>query len=100
MAFTDASKESYGTVLYLQNCETNEISFLLSKSRVIPNSNSNSIPVLELQALTFGVETAYSIKKELCNAFCPVNIMRVDIFTDFTIALNWLSAKTTKFSKI
>ena len=55
LAFRDASEESYGTVLYLQNCETNEIPFLLSKIRVIPNCNSNSIPVLELQALTFGV---------------------------------------------
>ena len=61
-AYTDASKESYCTVLYLKNCETNVVPFLLSKSCIIQKSNSNSIPGLELQALTFFVKIAHCKK--------------------------------------
>ena len=100
LAFADASNDAYGVVLYLKDCITGKISFLLSRNRLIPLSNRRTIPILELQALKFGVETAQDIKNELCQAFCPVDIVGVEIFTDSMIALNWLSAKTNKFSKI
>ena len=100
LAFTDANKHFYGTVIYLQDCATNKISFLLSKNRLISHDSSHSIPVLELLALAFGVEVAHNVSVELTTAFCPVNIVGIKVYTDSTIALNWLSSKTTKFHKI
>ena len=100
LVFTDASINFYGTVIYLQDCATNKISFLMSKNRMIPKGNTKSIPVLELLGVSFGVEVGHKLKNELSNAYCPLNIIGVDVYTDSMIALNWLSSKATKFSKI
>ena len=100
IVFTDASKDSYGCVVYLQNCVTNKVEFCLAKNRLVPQSSNKTIPVLELLALGFGVEVVKNLKSELTNAFCPVNIIGVKVFTDSTIALNWLTSKSTKFLKI
>ena len=50
--------------------------------------------------LAFGVEVCRKLKDELHNAYCPLNIVGIEAFTDSMIALNWLSAKATKFLKI
>ena len=69
----------------------------MSKNRLVPHSNTKSIPKLELMAVAFGVEIAYMLKNDLSEAFCTVDIAEVQISTDSTIALNWLAAKATKF---
>ena len=72
----------------------------MSKNRSVPHADHKTNPVLELQALSFGVETAANLKRELMDAFCPIEITDVKIATDSTIALNWLAAKATKFLKV
>ena len=100
LVYTDASKDFYGSVMYLKDCATDKISFLCAKNRLIPQGSTKSIPVLELLALVFGVETAHNLKLELAGAYCPVNIVGVNVYTDSMIALNWLSSKATNFQKI
>ena len=100
LVYTDASKYFYGSVIYLKDCSTDKVSFLCAKNRLIPQGSTKSIPVLELLGLAFGVEIAHKLKLELAGAYCLVNIVGVNVYTDSMIALNWLSSKATKFLKI
>ena len=80
-AFVDSSKVMYGTVIYILDEETNKLSFLLSKNRIINKSSENrSIPTLELQAIAFGCETLVELREELAGPLClnPVENIRVN----------------------
>ncbi|KAL7632973.1 UNVERIFIED_CONTAM: hypothetical protein RMT77_016683 [Armadillidium vulgare] len=101
IAYTDASKAIYGTVLYLQNVNDNKLHFLCAKNKIISNVNSKrSIPVLELFAIKFGVECINEMIENLTNTFCPLNIKDVHVYSDSMVALNWLINKVQKFDKI
>jgi len=101
VCFTDASKEFYGCVLYLRDVSCNKLSFVLAKNRIISRQMaSKTIPVLELNALDFGVSCAHEVYNELISAFCPINIRNIHVYTDSSISLCWLSAKCLKTSKI
>ena len=97
---TDASKDFFGCVLYLKCIETGVTSYLLAKNRVVPLKSSDSIPVLELLAVKFGLETMCTFSSELSNAFCPIKINNFHCFSDSTIALRWIEAKSAKTLKI
>lgn len=102
VAFTDASKQLYGVVLYLVNLNTLEVSFLLAKNRIVSKSlERKSIPSLELLGVVFGVETLQDTYNELCTSdlMNPVKIEEMYLFTDSMINLNWLDGVTSKLSK-
>ena len=84
----DACKHSYGAALYPRKRVTNKISFLSAKNRLIPQSNTRTMPVVELFALTFGVEVGQQVGKDLGDAFSPINTANSLVLTDSTIALN------------
>jgi hypothetical protein len=101
LAFTDASKEYYGCVLFLQDSTTGQLNFALAKNKIISRRlDGKTIPVLELLALGFGVKCMMEFQKDLTNAFCPVKIKNLELYSDSTIALNWLASKVQKFQKI
>ena len=101
IAFTDASKDMYGCVLYLRNKKSDNLTFILSKNRMINKKSSNrTIPVLELIAIEFGVESLCEVRNQLVGAFCPISIINLLVFTDSTISLNWLHSKCVDFQKI
>jgi len=101
LTFTDSSKDFFGCVLYLKCVQTGRISFLLAKNRTVPQQVlGRTIPVLELCAVDFGVETTVELYTELTNAFCPLKIENIHIYTDSTISLSWLSSKALKLGKI
>jgi hypothetical protein len=57
IAFTDASKSIYAAVVYLKNVSTNSVKLLISKNRLVNKQlKLKTIPTLELQATTLGVE--------------------------------------------
>ena len=101
VAFSDASKDLYGCVIYLRDCTSRKLKFIAAKNRVISKNNqSKSIPVLELFSMQFTVEVAIDIYNDLANAFMPVKISNIHIYVDSMISLNWLSSKVNKFDKI
>ena len=101
IAYTDASKDYYGVVLYVHNLVTDEKTFLCAKNRLVTKNNQNkTIPVLELLAVGFGVQILQEFRESLTGAFCPISITQMCLYTDSMISLSWLSAKLIKFSKI
>ena len=101
LMYSDASKDFIGCVLYLMNVSTKSVSFLLARNQMVTKSLKNkSIPVLELTALQFGLETVTNIKEELCGAVRPINISNIHAFTDSQIVLSWIKSKEVDQGKI
>ena len=103
VAFCDSSALIYGVVLYIVDRETKNVSFVLSKNRVINSSLAKkSIPSLECQGLCFAVETIIDVKNELCGQQCvlPININRLYIYTDSMVALSWVKSYFRSFDKM
>uniref|UniRef100_A0A8R1I8Z3 Integrase catalytic domain-containing protein n=1 Tax=Caenorhabditis japonica TaxID=281687 RepID=A0A8R1I8Z3_CAEJA len=93
IAFSDASKNSYGTAVYLrfsfENGETHT-NLLFSKSRVKPAKNKEryTIPRLELLSLVTATNAAVFLTQELKPS---LSIEAVEFFSDSMIALGWVS---------
>ena len=69
ICFTDASKNLYGCVLYLRNVSTKEVTFMQAKNKVVSEQlKSKTMPVLELVAMQFGVQSLVDTYNELQNA--------------------------------
>ena len=103
IAFTDASKKIYAAVLYIKNLKTNEVTFMGAKNRLVNRQlESKTIPTLELQAITLGVEYLIDMKEELSGVKCmvPILISKLRLFTDSTISLNWISSYCHKHDKL
>jgi hypothetical protein len=101
IAFTDASKDLYGCVVYLFEVSTQKITFLCGKNRVVGSSlASKSIPVLELLSVRFGVSVLFDVFNDFSKAHYPLLIRELQLHTDSMIALSWLHSKAVKLDKI
>ena len=103
LAYVDASKQFYGTAVYLFDKNENKVSFLLAKNKMITkNLKSKSVASLELMALEFGVKVLQKLKSEFSGnkTMFPINIDKLRIFTDSSICLDWIRAHTHTFDKM
>ena len=103
VAFTDSSKVMFGAVIYIYNLESGELSFLLSKNRLVNKQlESKSIPALELQGVCLGVETLIDTYKELSGQSCvqPLSIVELLLFTDSLVCISWLDSYVNKIDKM
>lgn len=103
IAFVDASKQIYASVVYLKNLKTSKCSFLMAKNRIVNKQLAvKTIPSLELQGVTLGVEMLLELKASLDGPNCvlPVKIEKLRLYTDSTISLFWLMAQTQTLSKM
>ena len=101
ICFTDASKNLYGCVLYLRNVSTKEVTFIQAKNKVISEQlKSKTMPVLELVAMQFGVQSLMDTYNELQNAVRPISITSLKLFSDSTISLSWVEALVSRFEKM
>ena len=101
--FSDSSAEAYGCVFYLWNQNSNQISFLLSKYRMVNRSlKGKSIPALELNAIELAVETAIDLCSELSSSLNlePVSITDIILYSDSMVALQWLYNYNLKLDKM
>ena len=102
-AFVDSSKFIYGLVVYIVNLNTNKISFLLSKNKLINNTlKEKSIPGLKMQAVEFACEILIDLINELSGTACikPINFEKLPIYTDSLITLWWLNSHSNELSKL
>ena len=100
-AFVDASSTMYGAVLYLFNIRTSSLHIMQAKNHLVKRERLNkSIPELELLALSFGVELLHKTRAELSECHIPVPIENMHLYSDSTIALQWLSGKSQLFTKV
>ena len=103
IAFSDSSKLLYGCVIYILNLNTNILSFLMSKSKVINKQlESKSMPQLELQALTLAVECLLDLYFELSGdlCVCPINIESLYVYSDSLVILHWINSFSQKMDKM
>ena len=102
-AFTDSSKQILGVVIFIVNDKTKEMSFLMAKNRLISkNLESKSIPSLELQGITFGVEQLMDTYQELSGQSCvvPMQINELKLFSDSLVCISWLKSHSITFDKL
>ena len=77
LAYTDAFHSLYGTVIYLLHENSQNLSFLTAKNRIVNKQlKLKSIPSLEFNAITLGVETLIEIHNDLSGPQCltPIKI--------------------------
>ena len=102
-AFTDASRDAYGTVVYIKNMGNNTVSFLTSKNKLLNRASSKrSIPTLELEGIWLGVQTLNEYFEALCGstAVVPISITSLELYTDSMVCLHWLQSYAIKFDKL
>ncbi len=92
IAFSDASKHAFGTVVYLRQ-ETTEgdasLAFLLAKARIAPTGRKScTIPRLELIALVMASKLVTWITGQL-----TLDMRPPVFFTDSQVALHWILSK-------
>ena len=101
--FSDSSAEAYGCVFYLFNKNSKQVSFLLSKYRMVNrNLKGKSIPTLEINALELAVETAVDLHSELTGSLNlePVSITNITLYSDSMVSLQWLYNYNLKLDKM
>ena len=103
VACTDASQAILGVVVYIIENETGRMSFLLSKYSMIDRSlKLKSIPNLELQAITLGVECLIELTNEMSGSDCvnPVKLTERQLLTDSLCCIGWLNSYNNTFDKM
>ena len=103
IACVDASKALYGVVLYLEDRNTGSKSFLAAKNRVVNKQLENkTIPCLEFNAISMGVEMLHEYYEELSGSKTqlPVNITKLKLYSDSMVSLHWLQGACIKLDKM
>ena len=89
--FGDASKDFIGMVIYQKEQETRKISFTAAHNKLLDKvSRGRTMPVLEFLALEFALQKGLEFYKTFSSCMVPVNIKEILMFTDSSIALNWV----------
>ena len=89
--------------MYLLNTVTNELSFLLSRNRMVNRQlEGKSIPSLELQGIALGTEVLIETYKELCgeSSVEPIRVEELLLFSDSVVCLSWINSYTNKLEKM
>jgi len=103
VAFTDASKDAYGVVIYIRDTLNNKVSYLAAKNKLINSAESTkTMPQLEMLGIAFGVETLFDYYNSLCGetVVIPVDITAMRLFTDSLVCLHWLQSYSVHFDKM
>ena len=90
--FADASEKAYGCVSYLKSPSTNNVSFVLAKSRLAPLKGAFTTPKLELQAAVTAVRQKDAILQRI---FVPEN--QIYFWTDSKTVLRYIKNDQRRF---
>ena len=103
IAFSDASTQFYGCVLYLQSSTTKKCNFVLAKNKIVGKQlESKTVPSLELSAIVMGAEVLKDTKNEISGNQCvvPISIVDMSLYTDSLVSLGWLNSSVNKLDKM
>jgi hypothetical protein len=102
IAFTDASRDATGVVIYIKDMTSNRVSFLLAKNRLVSTNCRKTIPTLELDAIRLGVETLVDTRRALAGETVaePINVENLYLFSDSMVSLHWIHSFAVKFAKV
>lgn len=93
--FADASQHAYGTCCYIRICDTQmhfQTRLLTSKSRVAPTKEI-SLPRLELCAALLLAQLQNKLLRSI-----DIQPHKIFFWTDSTITLSWIRARSRRFS--
>ena len=102
LAFTDASKQMFGTVVYIHELESLKCCFLQAKNKIINKQlETKTIPALELHALGHGVEILIDLYQELSGPknVASLKIRELVLLSDSIVALNWINFYVNRLDK-
>ena len=100
ISMCDASKDFIGCVNYLKDMNTNTISFISAHNKILDhNMRMKTMPILELCSVEYAVEKVMDLHQSLCNDIENLNISDIFMFTDSTIALNWINTSENNDKK-
>ena len=102
IAFTDASIQAYGAILYLKDLDNNTVTYLTARNRLVSSNNTRKMPSLELQALVMGTELLIETYESLTGEtiVTPVKIEELELYTDSMVCLQWIQRYSVKFDKL
>ena len=103
VAFSDASAEMYGVVVYIIDNHTRNVSFVVAKSRVLGKGLANkSIPSLECQGVAFATEVLHEISTDLSGDknISPIKITSMYVYTDSMVSLAWIRSYFVNHDKM
>ena len=103
ITMTDASKDAYGCIVYIKDLDTNVVSYVTARTRLVNTAAAKrTIPSLEFQAIAYGVEVMQELYGELTGSsvVVPINIAKCYLFTDSMICLHWLLKYSFQFDKL
>ena len=90
--FSDASRNFLSMVIYLKN-SSGEVSFISAHNRIVDRTlKCRTMPVLEFLALEFAVQKGLEMYQSFSSCMLPLKIKEILLFSDSSIALNWLSS--------
>ncbi|XP_068245414.1 uncharacterized protein [Palaemon carinicauda] len=102
VAFTDSSKDIYGTTVYIQEIDSLEVSFVLAKNRIVNKAlSAKGIPSLEFQSIVLGSEVLIDLYKDLVGPACvsPLDIVELKLYSDSLVSLAWINSHVHKLEK-
>ena len=102
IVFTDASKFAYGAVVFIKDIFNDSVSFLIAKNRILSEKmRLRTIPVLEFQGISFGIELIHEIRRSISNEYVvqPIFIRKLHLYSDSMAGLNWINMHAVKFDK-
>ncbi|XP_068247875.1 uncharacterized protein [Palaemon carinicauda] len=102
VAFTDSSKDIYGTTVYIQEIDSLEVSFVLAKNRIVNKAlSAKGIPSLEFQSIVLGSEVLIDLYKDLVGPACvtPLDIVELKLYFDSLFSLAWINSHVHKLEK-
>ena len=103
VACVDASKEIYGVVVYIQDINTGQLSFIMSKNRLVSTQlETKSIPCLELLSISLGADLLVELYEELAggDGIIPIKIQELYLCSDSFVALSWIQSFSIKYDKM
>ena len=103
VGFTDASRMSYGMVVYLINVTLNKVHFLFAANHFNNASlKKKSIPELEMKGVAFGTSKLVETHKEFTGPLVvePLNITKVFLYNDSLNTLQRIKTALYDFGKL
>ena len=102
IAFSDASAQAMGVVVYMKDLDNNSVSFVSAKYKLVQVTCTRKMPSLELFAMSIGVKFLHDIYNALCGetVVSSVNILKLYLYSDSLVCLQWLDRYSSKWDSM
>ena len=101
-AFTDASRNAIGVIIYAKEVITGKITYFNAKSSLLNDTlRKKSMPSLEFQAITYGAKVLLDCYEALAGktVVIPIKIKSLFLFTDSLVCMHWLRQQVWSIGK-